>query len=71
MINDTVIAKVFNFSGDNNDNTESVAYIPAPTGTVLIIITSRDKNEYTEYYPKFEELIQSYLWFTNDVNIKK
>ncbi|HEX2787671.1 MAG TPA: hypothetical protein VHP32_07175 [Ignavibacteria bacterium] len=64
-LKDGKIAKVLSFSNDKDDNTEAVAYIPGATGTVLIIITSRDKDEYEKYYPKFEELIKSYFWIAD------
>lgn len=70
-VKNDIAAKVYSFTNDKNNNTESVAYIPAPTGTVLIIITSRDKDEYKEFYPKFEELVRSYNWLSSDIKVRE
>lgn len=70
-IKDDVTAKVYSFSGGSGENIEAVAYIPASTGTVLIIMSSRDKDEYKTYYPKFEELVKSYAWFSSDGKMKE
>jgi hypothetical protein len=63
-------ARVQQFEHSAFDRFEAVAYIDAPKTLVMIIITSKDEQSYRRDYPAFKELVQSYKFWTTEVNIR-
>jgi hypothetical protein len=61
----TAMAQVYYFFGGSSKNYEAVAYIAAPTGVGMIVITSRNKKGLNNNLKKFEELVKSYSWLTD------
>ena len=59
------------FSGDIHGNYEAVAYIDERKVVVMIVLTSRKKEEFDLSLPAFKELVASYQFFTDDVRIEK
>ena len=57
------------FSGDQHGNIEAVAYVEEETVFVMIILTSRDEQEFEEAYPSFRALVSSYKFITSDVRL--
>lgn len=45
---------------------EAVAYIDEEKSVAMIVLTSRNEEEFRKNYPAFEELVSSY-WFIGDV----
>ncbi len=64
-------AVVRKFTGDKWGNYEAVAYIDESKVIVMLVITSRSKKDFQDFYPSFIELIKSYKFLTSDVIIKK
>ena len=59
------------FSGDIHGNYEAVAYIDERKVVVMIVLTSRKKEEFDLSLPAFKELVASYQFITDDVRIEK
>ncbi|MBI3652207.1 MAG: hypothetical protein HY231_14395 [Acidobacteria bacterium] len=55
---------------DEYKNYESVAYIDEPSGVVIIVLTSRNKEEYSKSLPAFKDLVASYFFVNELVNVK-
>jgi len=62
---------VYQFSGDQWGNHESVAYIEAPTIWVIVVLTSRDELAYKDALPAFSSLVKTYKFLTTEVDIKR
>ncbi len=63
-------AQVYYFLRDSNGNYEAVAYIAELDNVVMVIITSRTEKEFRENLIAFKELVSSYWWITEKVEIK-
>lgn len=61
--------KIREILGDANGNYEAIAYIKEKNLVVLIVLSSRNKNEYFSNLPKFEELLKSYKFIDSKVEI--
>jgi len=59
------------FFGDRYSNHEAVAYIDERKVVVIIVLSSRSKEEFEASLPAFKELVGSYRFFTEDVRIDK
>jgi hypothetical protein len=58
------------FSGDNFNNHEAIAYIDENKVVVIIVLSSRSKEEFENSLPAFKELLNSYQFLTEDVRIE-
>ncbi len=58
------------FDDSNYGNYEIVAYIDEEKIVALIVLSSRDKAEFSEAIPKFIELLNSYVFVTKDVIVE-
>ncbi len=64
---DEKIAKVVCFE---YTNFESVAYIEEPESISILVLTARDKESFKDAFPSFLELVKSYFFITNQVDIQ-
>jgi hypothetical protein len=58
------------FYDDVNKNHEAVAYINESRVVVLLVLTSRSKDEYSKSLPAFKDLTASYLFMDELINAK-
>jgi hypothetical protein len=63
-------ALIYSYSGEAEGYYEEVAYIAEKKGTVMIILSSKNKNGCVNNHKSFESLIRSYRFLTDQVNIK-
>jgi len=71
IIKDNVIAKVKYLSGKSYGNFEAMAYIDAGKAGVMIILSSRTKNDFEKSINSFESLVKSYFFISDKVDIEK
>lgn len=71
FINENKRAVIYNFLDDINGSYESVAYIPEEKIVVLIVISSRDRENFQESNSSFRDLVNSYFWITDNVQYNK
>jgi hypothetical protein len=62
-------AIVYEYSDAENKNFERVAYIAEKKGVAMIIITSRTKNGLEKNTKKFQSLIKTYRFLTDQVKL--
>lgn len=60
---------IYYVSGDNYGNYEAIGYLDEKNVIVVFVLSSRTKNGFIENIAKFEELIKSYKWLTEKINI--
>jgi len=60
------VAHIKHFHGENY---ESVAYIDTEGAVIVIVMSSRTKEEFMKNYRAYLELLDSYLFLSNEVNI--
>jgi hypothetical protein len=65
------IAKIKYLSGKSYGNYEAISYIDAGKTGVMIIMSSRTKDEFDTSVPAFESLVKSYLFMADRVIIDK
>lgn len=70
-IKGNVIAKIKYLSGKSYGNYEAISYIDAGKTGVMIVISSRTKDEFDNSLPAFESLVKSYLFMADKVVIDK
>jgi hypothetical protein len=70
-INENVVAKVKHLSGKSYGNYEAIAYIDAGKTGVMIIMSSRTKEGFESSLSAFNELVNSYLFIGEGVDVKK
>lgn len=66
-----LIAKVKYLSGKSYGNFEAIAYIDAGKNGVLVVVSSKTKEGLTSSLSAFENLVKSYLYISDKVNIQK
>ncbi len=69
VINTNVVAKVKYFNGKSYGNFESIAFIDAGKTAVMVIMTSRTEMGFNESLKAFEELVKSYIWLGEKVDV--
>ncbi|MCO6510895.1 MAG: TonB family protein [Aridibacter famidurans] len=62
-------ALVKHFWGDVHGNFEAIAYIDEPKLAVLFVLSSQTKKDFDTSLSAFEELVKSYSFLTEDVEI--
>ena len=62
-------AQVYYFPGQTNGSYETIAFIEEKKGVTSIIISSRTEKAMKEFLSKFEELVKSYNFLTDKVNV--
>jgi hypothetical protein len=67
-LKDNKVAKIYEWLGDKWDNLESTAYINENKVIVIITFNSRNNKFYKSNYSKFIEIVQSYMFLTENVN---
>lgn len=65
--NNTAIVK--NFYDSTNKNYETVAYIDEKDVVVLLVLSSRNKEDFEKSLEPFKELVSSYFFITDQVKI--
>ena len=72
FLRDNKIAKVKYLYGKTYKNYEAVAYIDAGKTCIMIVLSSRNKDEYEKSLKAFESVVKSYWFMTDKVqSIKK
>jgi len=72
ILRNNKIAKVKYLFGKTYKNYEAVAYIDAGKNCIMIVISSKNKDEYDKSLQAFESIVKSYLYITDKVQrIKK
>jgi len=61
------VAHIRQFFGRNR---EAVAYIDTKGAVIVIVMSSKTQEEFDKNYPAFLELLDSYVFLTNDVKYK-
>lgn len=64
------VARMVSFGGGSYNNYEMVAYIPEEKVVVEVVLTSRTEKGMKENLPKLNELLSSYLFISENVEIK-
>jgi hypothetical protein len=64
-------ATVRRFQGDEHGNHEAVAYIDEKNTIVMLVLSARTKERFTEALPAFEKLVGAYHFLTTDVRVEK
>jgi hypothetical protein len=64
-------AAVRYFTGDAYNNHEAIAYNDGTTVVVLLILSSKTQKGFEESLPAFRELVKSYRFITDKVDIEK
>ena len=62
-------AKIKYLTGDMYNSNEAVAYIEEPKKVVIVVMSSREKGNFEPTLKPFEELVKSYFWVTDQVEI--
>lgn len=72
QITENVIARVRYFWSESYGNHEAVAYVDASKIGVMIVLSSRETEEFYKSLESFEELVKSYsfVWLDADENHK-
>jgi len=68
---ENAIAKIRYLSGKSYGNYEAISYIDAGKTGVMIIMSSRTKDEFDNSLTAFESLVKSYLFMADKVIIDK
>jgi hypothetical protein len=63
--------EIYYFSGDKWGNFEAVAYFVEEKTINFVVFNSRDEKLFNDALPAFEELVKSYLFVTENVDIQK
>lgn len=71
VLRDGNLAKVKYLYGKSYKNYEAVAYIDAGKTCILIVLSSRSKDEYESSLTAFVNLVKSYWFMTDKVQNKK
>ncbi len=64
------VAEIIKFYGGSYINYESVAYIKEKKNVSIIVMSSRKEKQFEINYPKFVELVKSYLYIGDNVTIQ-
>lgn len=64
-------ASVRYLTGEHDRNLEAVAYMEEANWVVLVVLTSRNEQSFKESLPAFKELVESYVYLTDQVKIEK
>jgi hypothetical protein len=70
-INDKLAAKISYLSGKSYGNFEAIAYINTPKSCVMIVLSSRTKQDFNNSISAFEKLLKSYTFIGDKVTIEK
>jgi len=65
--NKTAIVKIF--YDKKNKNYEAVAYIDEKYVVVMLVLSSRNKEDFENCYEAFEQFVKSYFYLTDNVKI--
>ena len=57
------------FTGDVHGNYEAIAYIDEPKLVVLFVLSSKTKEDFETSLGLFDELVKSYFFITDDVEL--
>ncbi|MBI5175443.1 MAG: hypothetical protein HY986_21340 [Candidatus Melainabacteria bacterium] len=58
-------------SADKNGNVEAVAYMEEPDWVVFCVLSARNQEQFEKAVPALKELVSSYHYLTNQVQIQK
>lgn len=61
---------IYHFSGDKWGNFEAVAYFEEEKTINFVVLNSRDEKLFTAALPAFEELVKSYLFVSDSIDIR-
>lgn len=64
-------ATVKYLTGDANGNFEAIAYINEEKAVAIVVLTSRTKKDFDSSLAAFDELVRSYRFVTDKVEIRK
>jgi len=64
-------ARVINFTNEDPELFEAVAYIDAPTVIVVFVLSADSQKEFEDSLPSFRTLLREYAWLASDVHIEK
>ncbi len=56
-------------TGDKYDSYEAIAYIEETNNVIIVVLTSRDKASFAPAVEPFNDLVKSYFWMTDKVEI--
>ncbi len=65
------IAKIYHYEGDSFGNYEAVAYIEEEKTINFIVYTSRSKEAFEASIQKFHDIVDSYFFITDQVDMEK
>jgi hypothetical protein len=71
MISGNVVGKIKYLSGESYGNYEAISYIDAGKTGVMIIMSSRTKEDFEKSLTAFEDLVKSYFFMADKVIIDK
>lgn len=71
MTKGNTVAKIKYLSGKSYGNHEAISYIDAGKTGVMIILSSRTKDEFENSLPAFESLVKSYFFMSDKVILDK
>lgn len=60
-------ALVRKFSGDSWNNVEEIAYIEESKVFVLLVLSSRTKDDFKKFAPAFKQLVESYKFLGSEI----
>lgn len=69
-LSDNKAAIVKYFYDSTNSNYEAVAYIDEKSVVVLIVLSSRDREDYESSIEPFKDLVSSYYFINDNVKIE-
>jgi len=69
-LDDGVLAHVQRFQNSDFGRSEAVAYIESPKIFIMIAITSKDDASFDRDLPRFVELVKSYKFMTDKVQLQ-
>lgn len=62
-------AKIKYLTGDMYNSHEAVAYIDEPKKVIIVVMSSRQKDNFEPTLKPFKDLVKSYFWVTDKVEI--
>lgn len=65
------LAQLRYLSADKNGNVEAVAYMEEPDWVVFCVLSARNQEQFEKAVPALKELVSSYHYLTNQVQIQK
>ena len=68
---DKKLATVRYLSADKAGNLEAIGYMEESNWVVLLILTARNEKDFKSCLSAFKEIVESYMYLTDKVDIKK